>query len=188
MNENKSFAALLKFMDYLRDKGLMNSSTVKARKASANKVLSVLEPDELQDVTNIDIDDAMLRFSNLEGQKYTPASLSVYKSRTKAAIEDFELYLSNPLGFRPTINSRSTKKKVTTNTKVEPTKPISSLTEQSQKSSPTQSQEYFAPNADLLPIRIRRDLTVRIHGLPFDLTEQEAKKIAAIIHAHSVPE
>jgi hypothetical protein len=41
---------------------------------------------------------------------------------------------------------------------------------------------------DVLPIPIRADLTVRVHGLPFDLTQAEARKVAAVIQAMAVPE
>ena len=162
MNNNRSFEALLKFLDYLKNKGLMKPATVKARKASANKVLSIMEPSELEDVTTIDLDDAMRRFSNLEGQNYTPISLSVYKSRTKSVIEDFEAYLENPLGFRPSVNNRSTTKKKppvtpsTVNENLEPNVTIN------------QPQKNFSHEDNILPIQIRQDKIIRIQGLPFD--------------------
>jgi hypothetical protein len=37
--------------------------------------------------------------------------------------------------------------------------------------------------SSILPIPIRADLTIYIQGLPFDLTEAEAKKIASVIQA-----
>lgn len=39
------------------------------------------------------------------------------------------------------------------------------------------------PPSDILPIRIRPDLTVQIAHIPHDLTEKEAQKIAAVIMA-----
>jgi hypothetical protein len=35
----------------------------------------------------------------------------------------------------------------------------------------------------ILPIKIRKDLTIHIQDLPFDMTEAEAKKIANVILA-----
>ena len=36
---------------------------------------------------------------------------------------------------------------------------------------------------DVIPIQIRENLYVRIHGIPHDLTEDEARKIADVIKA-----
>lgn len=40
----------------------------------------------------------------------------------------------------------------------------------------------FEP-AHVFPIQIRPDLIVRFHGIPHDLTEAEAKRIAGVIMA-----
>jgi hypothetical protein len=37
--------------------------------------------------------------------------------------------------------------------------------------------------SNILPIAIRADLTIYIQGLPFDLSEAEARKIAAVVTA-----
>jgi hypothetical protein len=42
----------------------------------------------------------------------------------------------------------------------------------------------FGPaNSAIIPIRIREDRTVYIHGIPHDLTQAEAAKLAAVIQA-----
>jgi hypothetical protein len=41
--------------------------------------------------------------------------------------------------------------------------------------------------SSILPVPIRADLTVYVQGLPFDLTEAEAKKIATVIQAMATP-
>jgi len=38
-------------------------------------------------------------------------------------------------------------------------------------------------SSHILPIPIRADLTIYIQGLPFDLTEAEARKIAGVVSA-----
>lgn len=44
----------------------------------------------------------------------------------------------------------------------------------------------FGPAEErMLNIPLREDLIVRIHGLPFDITLAEAKKIAAVITAYA---
>ena len=60
------------FLDWMSEKGLMAKNTVVARKAAANKVLGTLSNEEAQDVTVLDLDTVMRRFTNLEGKGYTP--------------------------------------------------------------------------------------------------------------------
>src|SRR5262245_8345659 len=112
MNNDKSRAAFYRFLDYLREKGLMNGETARVRKASASAVLSILSEDEAKDVTGLNLADLMVRFNNLKGQKYTPGSLNTYQSRLKSALDDFEAYLANPLAFRPNTQARERKPKV----------------------------------------------------------------------------
>lgn len=176
MASDRSRAALLKFLDYLKDKGLLNGETAKTRKAAANKVLVILTEDEAKDVLALDIGDLMVRFSNLEGQGYTPGSLNTYQSRLKSALEDFESYLSNPLAFKPGTQPRERKAKPKDEEKAtaaaEPVQTIGSS-----------KQPTILPSNSIMPIQLRPDLTVYIQGLPFDLSAHEARKLANVILA-----
>src|SRR6185436_7496329 len=97
---DKSLGALLEFLDWTAQKGLMARNTVGGRKAAASNVLGVLDPEEKGDITTVDLDNAMTRFVNLHGKKYTTNSLNVYKSRTHAAVADFKTWLNDPLAFK----------------------------------------------------------------------------------------
>lgn len=181
MNGKKSREAAIDFMQYLAQKGLMAPATAQARKAALNTVLSILDPDEAQDVTTLDLDSVISRFGNLQGKDYTPESLRTYKSRVKSALEDFASYVENPLAFKPSLQTRERKpiqSKVTTDDKKH-----SAVTPAPEPYRP-QAGTFAGPMANsILPIAIRADLTVHIQGIPFDLTEAEAKKIAGVIQA-----
>jgi hypothetical protein len=183
-NHDRSREAALKFMDYLGRKGLMAPATARSRKAALSKVLSVLDAEEATDVTQLDLDQTMSRFSNLQGQGYTPQSLQTYKSRVKSALDDFNAYLENPLGFRPRINQRTTSSVPRLTADGQP--PTTSQISDASQRRPNLSDDFV--NATILPIPIRPDVTVRIQGLPFDLTPQEAGKIAAVVKAMAVAE
>jgi len=179
MTGERSRESLFEFLDYLANKGLMAKSTVSARKASAGKVLGILSDEEAADVTKLDLDDVMARFQNLEGKKYTPGSLNTYLSRVRSAVEDFESYLKNPMAFRPSVQSREKKakpdgKKDADNTMSAP---------RTSHSERTGHSSAILPGSTILPIPIRADVTVHIQGLPFDLTESEANKIANVVRA-----
>jgi hypothetical protein len=178
LSENKMTAKrtrqdFLAFLDWLSEKGLMAKNTVAARKAAANKVLGILSDEEAQDVTILNLDDIMHRFSNLQGKGYTPGSMTTYLSRLRSAMDDFKQYLDNPLNFRPGVQPRARKAEI----RKEPPPPA-----------PVSNREpapVAAPNA--LSIPIRPDTTIAIHGLPYDLSEAEAAKIANIIRAMATP-
>jgi len=178
MND-KSLSGLLSFLDWLAAKGLMQRNTVAGRKAACSKVLGVLDPEEQADVTQVNIDDAMARFANLQGKNYVPNSLAVYRSRISAAIADFERYLADPASFKPGLVKRRVR--------VEPQNKKQSLdttehTPRAQTHVDVPSGSAHSP-VNVFPIPIRPDVVVRIQGLPFDLTESEARKIASVILA-----
>jgi hypothetical protein len=176
---NRSLKDLLEFLEYLGEKGLMPRSTAVGRKAACGKVLGVLDPEELSDVTNIDLGNAMERFINLEGRKYNPSSLGVYRSRVSSSIAEFSSYLENPAAFK--INNGQKKPQVDGQRK--------NVANKSNKVGLTiqpavqRSEMMSAPNANVFPIPIRADVVVRVHGLPFDLTIAEAEKIASVVKA-----
>lgn len=106
MAERRTRQDFLAFLDWMSEKGLMAKNTVAARKAAANKVLGILNNDEAQDVTALDVDDVMRQFTNLEGRTYTPGSLTTYLSQLRSALDDFRIYLDQPLSFRPGVQPR----------------------------------------------------------------------------------
>lgn len=180
MPNERSRQKLLEFLDYLADKGLMAKATAVARKAAASKVLGILSDEESQDVTQLNLDDVMARFNNLEGKKYTPGSLTAYLSRLKLAVDDFNNYLENPLGFRPSVQPREVRK---TESKKE-----GSERPNIDKQPGVERHAVKVPMSNsILPIPIRPDITVFIQGLPYDLTEAEAGKIANVIRAMATP-
>jgi hypothetical protein len=176
-SQPRSREALSEFLEYLAGKGLMERNTVQARKAAVSKMLGILDQDQASDVTNLDLDDIVARFQRLHGRNYTPGSLNSYKSRLKSALDDFRSYLNNPLGFRPGVQPRAR----AGSKSASDGQPESSRSERRAEG----VRQIAAPAAavNVLPIPIRPDLTIHIQGLPYDLTEAEARKIAAVVTA-----
>jgi len=169
MSNERSREKLLEFIDYLAEKGLMAKATAANRKAATSKVLGILSEAESSDVTKLDLDEVMTRFSNLKGKGYTPASMNTYLSRLRGAIDDFNSYLSNPLAFKPGVQVREkprSEERPSTPERPAPTPPLSS---------------------SIVPIAIRSDVVVFVQGLPFDLSEGEAAKIANVVKAMAMP-
>jgi hypothetical protein len=174
MTDKRTRQDFLDFLDWMSEKGLMTKNTVAARKAAATKVLGILHDDEARDVTALDLDDVMHRFTNLEGKGYTPGSLTTYLSRLRSALEDFRVYLDKPLSFRPGVQPRERRKP-------DVRKETSPMTSAGSR------EPASVPVSNALSIPIRPDTTVVIQGLPYDLSETEAAKIANIVRAMVTP-
>lgn len=177
---DKSLSALVEFLDWTADKGLMAKNTVGGRKAAVGAVLGVLAPEETSDVTTVDLDSAMARFVNLQGKKYNTSSLNVYKSRTNAAISDFRDWLADPLAFKPHLN-KSDKKTSPKSAKAKTYTATKNHIDDNQ--TPSSLSSLHQATANVFPIPIRENVVVRIHNLPFDLTAAEADKIANVVKA-----
>lgn len=181
MANNRSRDALIEFLDWVEAKGLLPPATVQGRKAAVNRVLSVLEPQEAGDVISLDLDHVMERFINLNSSGYTPDSLRTYRGRVGSAIRDFEAYVSNPMAFRPVRQLKLKSKQEKSGAK-----PASSG--QRQPEAPRAPAAAPLPGVNLVPIPLRADLTVRLEGIPFDLTMAEARRIANVVIALAIPD
>lgn len=169
----------MQFLEYCKEKGLMKPRTAESRKAAVNQVLGILSEDEASDVAKIDLDAVMRRFQNLHGNRYTPDSLRTYKARVKNSIFDFLRFRENPMDFKPT---PAVSAKPSARPKHAP-KPAAPADEAPRPTGTWSSGTSSFLTPSTLPIPLRQDLTVLIHGLPFDLSESEARKIANVVLA-----
>lgn len=181
MTQNRSRDDLIRFLDYMGEKGLIPPATASARRTAASKVLSVLSEDEAKDIIEVDLDDVMSRFDNRNKHKFTPESLQAYRSRLKTALRDFRAYSANPVNFRPQGQLRIKQRPQPERQKV-----ASDGVNQVNPIKPEADLALELPNVSVFPIPLRQNLTVRVVGLPYDLTPAEAKKIANIILAHAI--
>ena len=179
MQADYSRAALLKFMDYVVNKGLLNSNTAGARKAACNKILGILDEQEAADLRTLDLDSVMTRFSNLKKNEYAPESLQNYQSRMKIAVSDFVAYTDNPMGFKSNASS-ATRKLV-----LRPRPPKAQNEPITESGTHVSHNNISSPQTavSIMPIQLRADLTVYVQGLPFDLTLAEANKLANVMKA-----
>ena len=187
MAEGRTREDFLEFLDWTEKKGLLPLNTAQARRAVANKVLATLEIDELLDVTTLNVENVMVRFTNKFGKRYTPDSLRTYQSRFESSISDFKAYCADPVGFRPAGRSPVRRKNGEggddkPNGGVAPKRPQTrKAVAISQLGAAVEPTTISAGN--VVPVQIRADLTIKIGPIPFDLTASEAKRIANVILA-----
>lgn len=180
--QDRSRDGLIEFLDWTGAKGLMPLATVQSRKATAGKVLAILNEQEAEDVSQIDIDELMSRFGNLYGKNYSPGSLKTYHSRLRGTLDDFRAYLDSPMNFKPSGTKRAPRKGTSQkeDRQTEPSAKTTGVNETGNKPAPV--------SAGVIPIPIRANLTVHIQGIPFDMTQAEARKIANVITALAMSE
>ena len=179
MAQGLSKTDLIQFLDFLGDKGLMNPQTASARKASVGSLLGILNEDEAADVTKLDLNQVTQRFLNLKGSEFKPESVKVYKSRTESSIRDFVAYKKDPLSFKPALEQRAPR-----STEAKSKSPASERVETTPSSQHVPIS--FQTDGLVFPIPLRPDVTIKIAGIPPDLSQAEARKISNVIAALAV--
>lgn len=94
---------VIEYLDSLVAKGRSRDGVVSPLKTALTKVLEKTEGEDKWtqvDVTNIDLDDTMLRFKNFTLGTYTEASYRAYHLRIQRAITWYKKFLENP-GWAP---------------------------------------------------------------------------------------
>ena len=181
---SRSRDALNEFLAYLERTGLASRTAVQGRRVAVNKILGVLGDEEVEDVASIDLDAVARRFLNLNPSKYKPHSIRAYISRTRAAIADFSRYVENPGAYKPLSPRGETRRR--RNVAAAESASAEQSSSEATGVHPASQVSRALPSAALsIPIPIRDDVLVTVRGVPYDLTESEAKKISAVITALS---
>lgn len=184
MASKYSYDALMQFMDWVIEKGLLNKQTAGSRKTAAQKVLEVLDEAEREDLRELDPESAFARFQNINRSKYTPDSLKVYRSRFVAALDAFLAHADDPSSFKPIGSAKKPQSSAASKARPQASKKRA-LSPALGTTQPTASTNDPAIDGHLtLPIPVRPGLLVKVFGLPADLTDDEAKKICAVISAY----
>jgi hypothetical protein len=195
MNDNAGRGAgLVEFLEYVSDKGLMNPSTAKAYRAAVREVLSAVEGDEWPsfDLQTADVDDLLHRFQVKAGMRYTPRSLSTYRSRFRSGVSMYLTYMEDPGGWRP---PRPQSPKVTA-TLGSPRRTRPTDTPEPVPTDATIKVHSIGPAPggphDMVsyPFPIRREdgVVMATLTLPTDLTMKEAERISAHLKTLAIPE
>ena len=180
METDYSLASFMSFMDYLSDKHILNKNTAQSRKAAANKVFAVLDEAEAADLRQLDMEMVYRRFENKEGRSYKPETLQVYRSRLGTALNDFLSHAQSPGLFKPTVKNASS-------TRSAPAKKAKKAAAAEVREEPlSQVAVKHQGSALSIPVPLREGVTVMISGVPADLSEAEATRLAAIMKAYAM--
>ena len=178
MESNYSREALIKFLDYAAEKGLVNSQTARGWRIAASKLLSDLSEGEEADVRAVDVDIAARKLANRDSGALSPSSLSDYRQRVTVAIQEFVRWNDDPAGYKPRGGNGKPRVKQSEENEGRQEKKAAS------KSTAGTAKENSTPVATSggLPLAypLRPDFLAQV-VIPRDLKVEEAKRLGAFL-------
>ena len=162
-------------LTYLRESarsGILNPAVARSRKIAAVHLLDHIESEERLNLRLLDVDHLCSKIHKLEDSSIRVEALDLYNARLKSALEDYFNYLEDPDNFVST-SAKQPSAKVRKKKDCQEQKALEEITLLQ-----TDKQE------EIIPIKIRQDLTVFIKDLPMDLSQSEAQKITRVVMAY----
>lgn len=163
---------LLEFLDHAGDKGLMPAATAQALAVAARNVLGILSDAEKADLSQLDLDATVRRFTNKRAKDFNPSSLKEYGRRIRRAVDLFLTWREDPANFtvktRTTTGPRRRDKEFGSNE--------STARETSTEQAPNEVAGTYRS-----AVPIRPGLVVTLVNIPNDLTSAEAERIAGFV-------
>jgi len=103
----KNAKSLVDHWAWAAEKGLMNRNTAAGLRSACTRILEVLGDNwEQTDISNLDVEDLLLRFQNLRKKEFAPQVLGTYKQRFRRAVASYFEYLENPGAWRPSAQEK----------------------------------------------------------------------------------
>jgi hypothetical protein len=163
---------LLEFLDHAGDKGLMPVATAQALSVATRNVLGILSDDEKADLSQLDLDATVRRFTNKRARDFNPTSLKEYGRRIRRAVELFVSWREDPANFA-----------IKTRTTTGPRKREKGLgsSEPMAREAPTEQFPNEVAGTYRSAVPIRPGLVVTLVNIPDDLTSAEAERIAGFV-------
>lgn len=163
---------LLEFLDDAGDKGLMPAATAQALAVATRNVLGILSDDERADLSQLDLEATVRRFTNKRAKDFNPSSLTEYGRRIRRAIDLFRSWREDPANF--TVKTRTT---AAPRTRGKALGCDGSMTrEMLMEQAPDEMAGTYHS-----AVPIRPGLVVRLINIPNDLTRTEAERIASFV-------
>ncbi|EPO2869083.1 TPA: hypothetical protein ACHKVW_004742 [Escherichia coli] len=169
---NVSVQAFKDFLEELMSLNIMKEATARNLKNSSARLLTVVQEEEMGDVTQLDVNELAERYINATEPKPSDSSITAYKSRMESAIKKFVAFQSGEeIPYTP-IDKESSEEKDLTG---EPTK--------------VEGKANALHTYDL-PVVLRPEsgVTVTIKGVPNDITNEEAERISSILKVYVRPQ
>ena len=168
------------FLEFLRQgavTGISNPATARSRKLAAQELLGQLKPHERKDLRVLDVDELCSRFHKLQGSTIRPESIQLYNERLTSGLKDFVAWTSDPINFRSVEGEQK--------------ESVAVAARDTEDQAQVRQELVLNPPRspfDIFPVPLREDLVVYLQNIPLDLSQAEARKIAAVVQALALPE
>jgi hypothetical protein len=172
-------AALLEFLDFTTNKGLLRKTTVDSLKSACNAVFSILEEDEVADVFGLDLDGIFQRYENVRGLDLRPDTMQAYRQRVRQAISEFKGYKADPSRWKPQTRARPRSSNTAKNSE-KTVRSVQNSVTGTELPDPTAVHSTLADRITH-QFPLRRDTIVTISGIPFDVTKAEMGRMTAFL-------
>lgn len=163
---------LVEFLDHAGDKGLMPAATAQALAVATRNVVGVLSDDEKRDLSRLEIDAVIKRFTNKRAKDFNPTSLKEYGRRIKRAVELYLAWREDPANF-------SIKTRATSAPRRKDKGPGNG--DPATREGPTDQIPDDTPGTYRSSVPVRPGLVVTLVNIPNDLTSAEAERIAGFV-------
>lgn len=170
-SQSLSVQAFKDFLESLISLNIMKEATARNLKNSSARLLTVVREEEMNDVSQLDVDELAERYINTTEPKPSDSSITAYKSRTESAIRKFIAYQAGEeIPYNPVERPEEEEKLVEVKHQAE--------------------EKIAGPSSYSLPVVIRPEsgTTVTISGIPTDLTSEEAERISSILKVYVRPQ
>jgi hypothetical protein len=168
---------LIEFLDWAGVKGVMKQATASAYRTAVVKVLEIDDADgDSLDMTTLDVEEQLTRFSRKSGSSYTPGSLNTYKTRFRNAVDMYRWWLDDPSGLRVAVRTRRADPK-----RSEPDGPQQSDNHVAQEQEPSPDEEGMLH----YPFPLRSGSTAYLH-LPRELPSADVKRMTAFLQSLAI--
>jgi len=153
-----SRAALGRFIDFVVEKGLVNSSTAQGWRVATGKVLTDLSAEEEADVRCIEVDAVFRAFLNRNPGRLSPVSVGEYRRRVGRAIEEFVKWVEDPGGY--SVRSAAWQSRLDSRPRLRPAPPPRERERPMEGPSAGIALSYPLRPGFLAQVTVPRDLTV----------------------------
>lgn len=171
---------LVRWLTRTAENGQMNANTAGGLKGACKEVLGAAFPDDWEGVnlTSLDVEDTVKRFERLRSAKFSPTSLSVYKSRFKNSVSMYLTFLENPSAWRYTPERPAALRKPRTPRERAP------AASTAKPAAPTGGSQIETLT---YPFPLRPGFSISL-TLPTDLSSKEVERLSAYLSALAVDE
>ena len=180
--------ALFAFLKKAESTGLYKANTAGGMRAAAGRLLEDVQDNE--DVRDIDVKEAALRYHNKHPSELSSGSLAEYQRRLRRLLDQFASFNENPAGYRPkgritrSLTARGdegnaiTRPKRTRTTKGAVSGKATSVLRKDDETVPVVS----TPGVPMLRLSypIRDDVLAEI-AVPRAMTTEEARRLCAFV-------